>query len=168
MAAYLVASLTCALTAARAPGRLVSRLASVLCALDFALFLDIAFDLRCKLYDWLKGTAISRGVYNERTEPQVIALIALAVGLLVLGARLSRKLAPIRGASLAVCGALLSIGCWLTELISFHVVDTILYRHIGPFMVVGFVWILACAMTLRGIWIAGSGPPHKLNSVQLH
>ena len=168
MAAYLVAAIACALTAGRAPGRRVPRLASVLCALDFALFLDITFDLRWKLYAWFKAGAISHGVYAERSEPQVIALIALATGLLVVGVWLNRRFAPIRGAPLAVCGALLSIGWWLTELISLHAVDAVLYRYIGPLMVVCFVWILACAMTARGILIAGSDTLRKLQSARLH
>lgn len=168
MASYLIASIACALTAARAAGRRVPRLASVLCALDFALFLDITFDLRWRLNAWFKEAAVSHGVYSERSEPQVIALIALAVGLQVLAVWLIRRFALIRGAPLAVCGALLSIGCWLTELISLHAMDAILYRYIGPLMVVSFVWILACAMTVRGILIAGSESLRKLHSIRLH
>jgi hypothetical protein len=168
MAAYLIASAVCGLTAARAPGMRVPRLASILCALDFALFVDITFDLRWKFYAWFKGAAIRHNLYSERSEPQVVALIALAVGLLVLAVRLSRRFASIRGAPLAVFGGLLSIGCWLAELISLHAVDAILYRYIGPLMVVCFVWILACAMTVRGILIAGSDTLRKLYSIRLH
>lgn len=154
MAAYLTASAVCGLAAARAPGMRVPRLASILCAVDFALFVDITFDLRWKFYAWFKGAAIRHNVYSERSEPQLVALIALAVGLLLLAVRLCRRFASIRGAPLAVCGGLLSIGCWLTELISLHAMDAVLYRRTGALMVISFVWMLACAMTAGGISLA--------------
>ena len=168
MASYLVAAAACGFTATRSAGLRVPRLASVLCALDLVLFVDITFDLRWRLYAFYKRGAISHRWYNERAEPQVVALISVAVALLVTATWLCRRFAPVRGAPLAICGALLSIGCWLTELISLHAVDAVLYRHIGPLMLVCYLWILASAMTALGIWKAGSESLRKLYAIRLH
>jgi hypothetical protein len=154
MAAYLIAAASCGMTAVIAAGKRVPRLAAVLCALDLTLFFDITFDLRWKLYALIKGDAVRHGVYSERSGPQVLALMAVAIGVLVAVAWLSRRFASIRGAPLAICGGLLSIGCWFTEIISLHAVDAILYHNAGPLMVVSFVWMLACAMTIAGIVMA--------------
>ena len=154
MAAYLIASAACAIGAARAADSRIRRLAAVLCILDIGLLLDIAFNWRWKLYNSLKGDAVNHPWYNQRSGPQMVVLLALAVALIVSAAWLSRRFASARGAPLAICGALLSIGCWLTEVISLHATDAILYRHIGPLMIISFVWILGCAMTAAGIAMA--------------
>ncbi|MBV8114246.1 MAG: hypothetical protein JO300_05860 [Silvibacterium sp.] len=154
--AYLIASAACALTAARVPGKRIARLAAVLCALDLAQLLDIAFALRWKIYDVLKSGALRHHWYAERAGPQVAALIVMAAVLLVSGVWLCRRFTSIRGAALAICGGLLSIGCWLAEIISLHATDVILYRRAGPLMVISFVWMLACAMTTAGMLMAGA------------
>lgn len=156
MAAYLIATLACAAIAARSADKRVIRLASILCTLDLVLLLDITFDWRWKLYFSVKRLALSHNWYNEqRSEPQIAALVIIALALLAAAAWLGRRFAPIRGAPLAICGALLSIGCWLTEVVSLHATDAVLFRHAGPLMVVSFVWMLAGAMTAAGILMAG-------------
>lgn len=161
MAAYLIATLACAAMAVRSADKRVIRLASILCTLDLALLLDMAFDWRWKLYFSLKGRALSHNWYNERSEPQIAALVIIAAIMLVAAAWLGRRFAPIRGAPLAICGALLSVGCWLTEVVSLHATDAVLYHHSGPLMVVSFAWMLASAMTAAGILMAGRHAIHK-------
>ncbi len=158
MASYLVASVSCAATAIRGGNGRVTRLAAILCVLDLALLLDIAFNWRWKLYDRLRSDAMSLHWYDERSEFQVLALIFLAILLLFGAFWLRHRFAPIRGATLAICGGLLSIGCWMTEVISLHAIDAVLYRSAGPLLAVAFVWILASAMTTAGILIAGAQP----------
>lgn len=155
MAAYLVASLSCAAVAALATGRRVTRLAAVLCVLDLALLFDIAVDWRWKLYERLRRDAVSLHWYDQRSGPQMAALGCIAVALLIAGVWLGRRFASVRGAVLAIYGALLSIGCWLTEVVSLHAIDAMLYRRIASLMVVSFVWMLASLLTAVGILMAG-------------
>jgi hypothetical protein len=154
MAAYFIASFACARSAARAAETRTRRLAAAICALDVGLLLDIAFNWRWKLYDSLKDDAVSLHWYDQRSELQIAALVALAVALIVAAGWLSRRFATVRGAPLVICGALLSVGCWLTEVISLHATDAVLYRQAGPLMVVSFIWMLACGMTAAGIMLA--------------
>jgi hypothetical protein len=158
MVSYLIASVSCAFTALRGTGRRITRLAVVLGILDFALLLDIAFNWRWKFYGWLRSGAESHHWYDQRTGVQILALIVLAAFLLFAAFRLRRAFASIRGATLAICGGLLSIGCWMTEVISLHTIDALLYLSAGPLLAVTFVWILASAMTTAGILIAGARP----------
>jgi hypothetical protein len=88
--------------------------------------------------------------YNQRHWPQVWSLAVLGIFLLmgigVVGRRFSNG-----GVLLAIGGAALSIGCWLTEVISLHATDMVLHYGIGPLMMINFVWMLACTMTSIGI-----------------
>jgi hypothetical protein len=156
MAAYLIASVACAATAVRAADRRASRLAAALCALDVVLLLDMGFNWRWKLNEWLRTGAISHHWYSERSGPQVAVLVCIGAVLVSAGVTLSRRFLSVRGATLAISGALLSIGCWLTEVVSLHQTDAVLFHRAGPLMVVSFVWMIACAMTAVGMWAAGS------------
>jgi len=155
MAAYLVAASSCGVawvTAGRKKG--LSRLALILGILQTALFVDMAFDWRWRLYDLLRGQAMVNQWYNHRHWPQ-IGMLALLAALLLTAIRVARRrFSSSPGAVLAVEGALLSIGCWSTEVISLHATDALLYHRIGPLMIVNFVWALASLITVIGIWKA--------------
>jgi hypothetical protein len=156
MAVYLVAAASCAATAVRTANPRLSRLAALLGLIQAVLLLDIAFDWRWRLYDWLRGEAVAWHWYEERHWPQVVMLVLLAAALIsaVIAAR--RRARSFPGAALAVEGTLLSVGCWMIEVISLHATDSLLYHHVGPLMVISLVWLLACAMVTAGILRAGS------------
>jgi hypothetical protein len=157
MVTYLVASASCGLTAARTLNPRISRLAAVLGLIQAALLLDIAFDWRWRLYDWLRSQAVAYHWYEQRRWPQVVVLMIMAV-VLASGVVVARRVfLPNPGAALAVNGTLLSIDCWLMEVISLHATDSILYHHVGPLMIISFVWLLAGAMVTTGILRAGFG-----------
>ncbi|MBV8629387.1 MAG: hypothetical protein JOZ83_00575 [Silvibacterium sp.] len=156
VASYLIAAAACAVTAARSADRRVVRLAAVLGALDLVFLLDIAFDWRWKLYAQLRSGAMTHHWYNQRSGPQIAALILIATVLIAAAVWLSRRFAAVRGSPVAICGGVVSIGCWLTEVVSFHSTDAMLYRHAGPLLIVSFLWMLGCGMTAAGIWIAGT------------
>jgi hypothetical protein len=151
LAAYLMASAASAATSIRSDDRRITRLAAILCALDLFLTLDIAFNWRWKLHDQLSSSAMTHNWYDQRSGPQILALAFLAVVLLVAAVAFGRRLSSIRGGRMILCGALISIGCWWTEVISLHAIDAILYRSVGPFMVVCFVWMFAAITTTAGI-----------------
>ncbi len=90
------------------------------------------------------------------TDPEtVLATLAAALAAGMAAAR--RRFRSLTGAAVAVEGTLLSIGCWMVEVISLHATHSILYHHVGPLMIVSFVWLLTCAMTIAGILKAGFG-----------
>ena len=151
MAAYFVALVSCGAASVWAVSQRISRLAAFLAILHAALFLDIAFDWRWSLYGWLKGGAIEHHWYDQRHWPQV-AMLGILVVLLFSGIIFAwRRFRASAGVALAFSGALLSIACWATEIISLHGMDAILYYRVGPLMVISFVWMSACLITTFGI-----------------
>jgi hypothetical protein len=127
------------------------RVAALLTLIESTLLLDVAFNWRWTLHQFVGDVAQRRHEYAFRHEPQSIALVILAT-LLLLGlfvAQRSFRREP--GARLAVSGSLLAVAVWCVEVVSLHAVDHILYHLIGKWMVVSVLWILACSMTSIGI-----------------
>ena len=127
------------------------RLAAALAVFEAALFLDMAFNVRWQLHDLLENEAIARSLYGQRFGPQHVALsligCALAAGMGLALWRLRGR----AGASLAVCGGILSLSCWCVEVISLHAVDAVLYRTVHGVMFVSLIWIVCSLMTGVGI-----------------
>jgi hypothetical protein len=154
LAAYLIASASCGVTAIGAADRRIKRLGAILGLLNVSLLLDIAFGWRWRLYDRLKDLAVAHQWYEQRHSPQIAALLVLAA-LLLAATAVTRRFFSSAGASFAIEGTLLSLACWLTEIISLHATDSILYHRVGPLMIINFVWALACLMTTIGILRSG-------------
>jgi hypothetical protein len=150
--AYLFAAISCgiALGEARRDPR-GKRLAEILLAFESGLFLDIAFSIRWQLHDLLEYEAIRNHLYSERAGPQIAALVflclAAAVGIGIALHRLRGRVA----ATVAVSGAILSLSCWCTEVISLHATDAVLYRRVDGVMLVSLCWIAFSLMTGLGI-----------------
>ena len=151
IAAYLIASASCGVAAVTTANPRIARLAAALGLLDAVLLLDIAFDWRWRLYDWLRRQAVAGQWYEQRHWPQVVTLVILAMLLLAAVGSARRRFPSPPGAALAIEGALLSAGCWAMEVISLHMTDSLLYHHAGPFMVISFIWLLASSLTSVGI-----------------
>jgi hypothetical protein len=152
LAAYGTAATCCAITWIRTKARHgASQLAAAFTFIESALLLDMVFNLRWKLHQFLMDFAMQKHEYDLRRLPQVIVLTLLG-GLLLFGLLAARRLFRDRvGARLAVSGILLSVILWCVEVVSLHAVDHILYYSIGHWMVVSALWILACLMTSIGM-----------------
>jgi hypothetical protein len=152
LSAYLLALVSCAIAWAYGHGAAHKRrLAAVIGALEAALLLDMALDGRWWLHDLLENELIARRLYPLREGPQVVALGILGIGAV---AGIGWALWSFRGragASLAACGAVLSLACWGVEVISLHGVDLVFYREIYGVKLVAGVWIACALMTGMGI-----------------
>ncbi len=164
MAVYIVAAASCGLTCVR--GSLDehgSRLAVILGLLNTALLVDLAFDWRWQLYNLLRSEAMTHRWYDQRHWPQVMALTLLSLLLLAAMAAALRIFRSAAGATLAIVGALLSIGAWFAQVISLHSTDSILFHRVGPFMTINFIWLAASAMTVAGMLKIPGSPPRRVS-----
>jgi hypothetical protein len=157
MAAYLIAAALCGVAWVRARrDKQMARLAVILGILNIGLFFDITFNWRWKLHDLLEHQAMADQWYNQRHWPQVLSLAVLGALLLMGIGVVGRRFSSNGSVLVAIAGALLSVGCWLTQVISLHATDMVLHHRIGPLMIINFVWMLACTMTSIGILKASS------------
>lgn len=128
-----------------------SRLAAVLASVEIFLFFDMALNLRWRLHDLLERLSVSQNAYEQRHGPQVLVLLVLALAGTAAAVWAARAFRERPWATLAVWGALISAGCWLSEVVSLHAVDALYYRRLGPLMWVCLLWMGGAAMTVAGV-----------------
>jgi hypothetical protein len=152
LTAYLFAAAACGIAWAKGRGTpRRRRLAAVLAVLEAGLFLDMVFSGRWLLHDLLENEAITANLYAQRTGPQLATLGVLGAAA---AAGMGLALQCLRGrtgASVAVCGVILSLSCWCAEVISLHVIDTVFYHTVDGVMLVSLIWIVCSLMTGLGI-----------------
>jgi hypothetical protein len=153
--AYGTAAACCAIAWIRTKARPdVSHLAAAFTLIESVLLLDMVFNLRWKLHQFLMDIAMQKHEYGLRRLPQAIIVVLLG-GLLLFGLIAARRLFRDRAwFRLAVSGVLLSVILWCVEVVSLHAVDHILYYSVGNWMVVSALWVLACLMTSIGMLTA--------------
>lgn len=146
---YLTGTICCVVASQR--NQVSSRLSQKLAAVEGILLLDILFDWRWKLHDFLQQLAVRDNLYEGRRDWQIVALIGLLMAFCALAWWTLRSLRGRPGALLAVNGALLSVVCWCSEVVSLHDVDVEYYRLHGPFMMVSLFWVFGALMTSFGV-----------------
>ncbi len=154
LAAYITALACCGVVwVGASTHRFASRLAAALTIIEAALLSDFLFNWRWRLHDLIAAQAMRLNLYAGREGPQDFALGVVGLSLFVglLGA--VRLLCGRWGAFLSVCGILVSLALWCTEVVSLHAVDHILYHLIGHWTLVSFLRLGACLLTSAGILI---------------
>lgn len=150
--AYLLATICCAIAWARGRGTpRLGRLAAVLVVLEAGFFLDMVFSIRWQLHDLLQGEAIRANLYAERAGPQIAVLGFLGAAAAAVMGLSFQRLRGRAGATVAACGAILSLSCWCAEVISFHAADAVFYSTVGGVMLVSLCWVAGSLMTGLGI-----------------
>jgi hypothetical protein len=162
LSVYLLASISCGIAWAGSRGSpRRHRLAGALAVLEAGLVLDMAFSVRWLLHDWLENEAIARGLYAQRAGPQIAALGLLGAAAAAGMGLAFRRLRGRTGAIAAVCGAILSLGCWCVEVISLHATDNVFYYAVDGVMLVSLCWAASALMTGLGIlWDAPATRAH--------
>lgn len=152
MAAYLFAAILCSIAWARSGmNTRRGRLSALLAVLEWGLFLDMAFNERWLLHELLDNEAMAKNLYGMRVGPQVAAMILLGTAAAGAMGWTLVSLRSQRAASVAVCGAIISISCWGAEIISLHVVDAIFHFSLHRIMLVSLGWVAGALMTGIGI-----------------
>jgi hypothetical protein len=152
LSAYLFATICCAIAWARGRGTpRLGRLAAVLLVPEAGFFLDMVFSIRWQLHDLLQGEAVRENVYDQRIGPQVAALGLFGVTAAAVMGLAFQRLRGRTAATVAACGAILSLSCWCAEVISLHAVDAVFYSTVDGVMPVSLCWVACCLMTGLGI-----------------
>ena len=126
-------------------------------AIQLLLLLDMAGDWRWKLHDFWMREAVTKGVYEERRWPQMLALALLAAMVIVATAWAYRRFRSRVGFAVALGATIFCVALWFCEAISFHFVDALFYRQIGSVMLVSLLWIGLAIATCVGAWLDARG-----------
>jgi hypothetical protein len=123
----------------------------LLAGLQLGLALDMAWDWRWKLHGFWMAQALALDVYGERRWPQALALGVLGVGSIPGAMAIEGWSRGRRGLGLAMAGTMFSAVLWCSEAISFHFLDLVLYRLVGPVMLVSLLWLGLAGTTCAGV-----------------
>lgn len=138
LAATAFAMVAC-VAVAKAPWRLLA-------VVHGALFLEVLLGLRHQIHALAGRGLMAEALYGER-RPMQIALLAamLAAGVLILWLAGRQKRLP---AKVGILSSGLLAALFIVEAISLHAIDALLYRRIGPLMIIGFIWAGLCTITI--------------------
>lgn len=128
-------------------------------AIASLLFLvEVALGLRHQFHDLVIAEIAPRGWYPSRRPAQALFLLVLFVVFCLL-ARSAVKLRRVdRKAGLAAMCSLAVLCLFLAEAISLHGIDAVLYRLIGPVMVIGWLWAFLAGITAVAAGRVKAGP----------
>jgi hypothetical protein len=151
---YAVTALVClwfSFRTRRAAWLVQARIAGLAAVAEFFLALDIVFEWRLFLHDFLAGTFVKYNLYSHRHTFQLVFLVAVSCILFLSLSIAFHSFRDRKGALLAVCALFVSFTLWFIEVISLHETDSALYHLVNGVMVIAFLWVITCALTLLGI-----------------
>jgi hypothetical protein len=122
-----------------------------LTVLQFALLVDMLFNLRWLLHNQLSGEFQVHHLYDRRVGPQHLALVLVAAAASIGIWLLMRSLRGRGGLQLASCGMILWMSTWLAQVISLHSMDVFLHLSLAHVTVRDAVWIVSSFMISYGV-----------------
>jgi hypothetical protein len=152
MIAFTAATVACLIAAYRAAAR--DRRAWMVLALINGLFLiEVFFGFRHRIHDMANSILIAQGTYGDRASLQrvlalVVALLAFALASFVVWSRFTNV-----DFKLAASTSIATLALFTIEAVSLHSLDAVLYQPIGPALLVGWIWIVACTLTVSASFL---------------
>ncbi len=115
----------------------------------FALMLaELQLNWRFVAHGWFEALLAAPGLTD--TNKRAFQALLLVVGLIGMGVLAGRFVRGRQGLWLARLGTFMLVTVQLIELVSLHWTDRLLWQMAGPFMVIGWLWILASALACAG------------------
>jgi hypothetical protein len=152
MIAFAAAAAACLVAAYRPTAR--DRRAWMFLALINGVFLiEVFFGFRHRIHDMANSILTAQGTYGDRASLQrililVVALLAFALACCVVWPRFTNV-----GSKLAASTGIAILALFAIETVSLHSLDAVLYRPIGPALLVGWIWIIACTLTVSASFL---------------
>lgn len=111
------------------------------------------FEWRLALHALVVNMFMKYNLYGGRHSLQIVLLCALGSLLLFFLLYFFRRFRSHKGSLLTVSALSVSLCLWLVEIISLHETDASLYHLVNGIMVIAFLWIAVCLLTLLGVGI---------------
>jgi hypothetical protein len=152
MVSHLLAVVACGVAWAKASWK--NRMTATLCFFELFLLFDAIFHWRWELHGVLVKTAVELSLYSKRALPQEILSVLFAIAALAAAAATISYASKNLGACLALCGGLVSAVLWALQVISWHVIDSVFERVVGPMSIVAWAWFGSSALVILGVlWV---------------
>ena len=147
MIAFTAATVAC-LVAAYRPTARDRRAWMVLALINGVFLMEVFFGFRHRIHDMAQSILIAQGTYGDRASLQrvlvpVVVLLAFGLAFFVVWSRFTNV-----DFKLAASTSIAILALFAIEAVSLHSLDALLYQPIGPALLVGWIWIVACILTV--------------------
>jgi len=121
----------------------------LVCGLIYMILLvDVLFNFRHQLHGWVNAWMKTNQTYADRQPRQLVILAIILLG--VCGSiAILRRVHPMDRLTWLIVAMTLGVSAlFLLELVSLHAIDALLYRRVGPVLVIGVLWIFCALVTI--------------------
>ena len=130
-------------------------------ALQLLLCMEVWLGMRHASHDLVTAALQSAGLYQGRAIVQKWLLVAVLAGALVLALTRWNTKANTRRRTHAGLALACTAATWtlfLVETVSLHAVDRVLYRPIGPVLLIAYLWVTNAMVV---VWLARRSQLHR-------
>ncbi len=152
LVAFASATIACIFAKRNSPAE--GRAWIILAVANAAFFVEILIGIRHHLHEIAVSVLLSAGLYANRTDLQYGLILAgaaipLLAALPLLLFRWLRKPRLI----IATFASFSVLTLFAIEAISLHRIDAIFYQEIGPVLLIGWLWCVACLATVSSVFL---------------
>jgi uncharacterized membrane protein len=140
--------------AARRPGR-NARMWKGLALVNGLFFLEICIGLRHRIGNFAETLLRVDGLYAKMHGgiQEIIDVAIVIAGLILAALFLSWRQVSDGAARVAASITIAVLTLFAIETVSLHALDAIFYRHIGPVLMIGWLWAIAAAgISFAALW----------------
>ena len=114
------------------------------------MFVEVLAHTRFQIRSVIGDTLKLLGIYEDRRTGQAISIVVTVCVVAFLGLPMLRRMRKlVFSVRLALIAGMLAFALILLEIISLHAIDEILYKPIGPALLIGWLW-LVCGLISAG------------------
>lgn len=114
------------------------------------MFVEVLAEMRHQVHGVIGDTLKLLGIYEDRRTGQTISIVVTVCVVAFLGLPMLRRMRNlVFSVRLALVAGMLAFASILMEIISLHAIDEILYKPIGPVLLIGWLW-LVCGLISAG------------------
>jgi hypothetical protein len=151
--AFAAATIAC-LIAARHPSARDGQAWIVLALINCLFLMEVFFGFRHRIHNFGNSILMANGKYGDRGPLQEILILSFATIAFILATLVlfwSRSASG--GWRMAASTSIAVLALFAIETVSLHALDAVFYRPIGPALFVGWIWTVACAITVTAaLW----------------
>jgi hypothetical protein len=120
----------------------------VIALINSVFLLEILMGFRHRIHDVGSSILMADGTYGNRGPLQEIVIFLLAATAVVVATIILTqcRFATTSG-RLAASVSIAVLALFAIEAVSLHALDAVFYRPIGPILLIGWIWLVACAVT---------------------
>jgi hypothetical protein len=145
--AFAAATIAC-LVAAFPPATRDRRIWVVLALINGVFLIEVFFGSRHRIHDMANSLLTAQGTYGDRASIQKVLIMVVATSALIFSTFMVWSRAASASSKLAASTSIAVLALFAIETVSLHALDAVFYQPIGPVLLIGWIWLGACTVSV--------------------